>query len=199
VPNGTACQCNSRGGPVAGISFNLQQAGQLRQAPAQGQPGQSRDGKDRNVVVINATNVVVNSFYASNVNRSDWEEDMLGRNVLAPGRRVKANIDDGTGACLFDFKVVFADGRSMEDRRVNVCQIASWIITPQGPRQQLPQQPVPQRQVPQQQLPQQQVPQQQVPQQQVPPKLPTGGGGEPGNNTDDCFRGLGNCKGTFSR
>jgi hypothetical protein len=132
-------------------------------AAAQQQPGQSRDGKDRRVEIINATNVVVNSFYASNVDRTQWEEDLLGRDVLAPGKRVRANIDDGTGACLFDFKVVFADGRSMEDRSVNVCQIASWTITPQGPRRQLPQQRVPPQQVPQERLPPLQDPPQQVP------------------------------------
>jgi hypothetical protein len=59
--------------------------------------------------------------------------------VLPPGQRVRVNIDDGTGACLFDFKAVFADGRTIEQRRVNVCQITTWTLR-YGPQQQRRQQ-----------------------------------------------------------
>lgn len=84
--------------------------------------------QDRRVVVINGTNTVVNSFYASNVNRNSWEEDILGNGVLQPGQRVTVNIDDGSGACLFDFKAVLASGRKVELHRVDVCRIDSWTI-----------------------------------------------------------------------
>ena len=84
--------------------------------------------QDRRVVIINATNNVVNNFYASNINRKTWEEDILGQGVLQPGQRVTVNIDDGSGACLFDFRAVLATGRRVESHRVNVCQISSWTI-----------------------------------------------------------------------
>src|SRR5262245_28587086 len=84
--------------------------------------------QDRRVVIINGTNAVVNSFYASNINRNSWEEDILGNSVLQPGQRVTVNIDDGSGACLFDFRAVLATGRKVELRRVNVCQVSSWTV-----------------------------------------------------------------------
>lgn len=84
--------------------------------------------QDRRVVIINATNSVVNNFYASNINRKTWEEDILGKGVLQPGQQVTVNIDDGSGACLFDFRAVLATGRRVELRRVNVCQVSSWTI-----------------------------------------------------------------------
>ena len=84
--------------------------------------------QDRRVVIINDTGNVVNNFYASNVNRTSWEEDILGKGVLQPGQRVTVNIDDGSGACLFDFRAVLANGRKVEARRMDVCQISSWTI-----------------------------------------------------------------------
>ena len=44
--------------------------------------------QDRRVRIINASNVTVNSFHASNTNRKSWEEDILGNSVLAPGQSV---------------------------------------------------------------------------------------------------------------
>jgi hypothetical protein len=84
--------------------------------------------QDRRVRVINASNVTMNSFYASNVNRKKWEEDILGNSVLAPGQSVMVNINDGTGACMFDFKAVMIDGRKVEQYGLNVCQISTWTV-----------------------------------------------------------------------
>jgi hypothetical protein len=84
--------------------------------------------QDRRVRIINASNVTMNSFYASNVNRKSWEEDILGNSVLRPGQSVMININDGSGACMFDFKAVMADGRKVEQYGMNVCQISSWTV-----------------------------------------------------------------------
>jgi hypothetical protein len=84
--------------------------------------------QDRRVRIINASNVTVNSFQASNTSRKSWEEDILGSSVLAPGQSVMVNINDGTGACMFDFKAVLANGRKVESYGMNVCQISSWTV-----------------------------------------------------------------------
>ncbi|WP_372425701.1 hypothetical protein [Salinarimonas chemoclinalis] len=65
-------------------------------------------------------------FYASNVDRSSWEEDILGMDVLGSGYSVDVDIDDGSGQCLFDFRAVFADGDEVVDSRVNVCEISTF-------------------------------------------------------------------------
>ncbi len=84
--------------------------------------------QDRRVRIINASNVTVNSFQASNTSRKSWEEDILGSSVLAPGQSVMVNINDGTGACMFDFKAVLANGRKVESYGMNVCQISFWTV-----------------------------------------------------------------------
>jgi hypothetical protein len=83
---------------------------------------------DRRVRVVNGTNVTVTSFYASNTGRGSWEEDILGSSVLPAGRSVMINIDDGSGACMFDFRAVLANGRRVEAYGMNVCQISSWTV-----------------------------------------------------------------------
>jgi hypothetical protein len=83
---------------------------------------------DRRVQLVNASGAAVREFYASNVSRSTWEEDILGRDVLLPGRSVMINIDDGSGACRFDFRAVLEDGRRIEQRDINVCEIARYVV-----------------------------------------------------------------------
>ena len=90
---------------------------------------QSNDGQDRRVRIINVTGVTMTHFYASNSGRNDWEEDILGEDVLQPGQSVTVNIDDGSGYCLYDFKAVFDDGDSLVRQRVDVCKISSYRYT----------------------------------------------------------------------
>jgi len=87
------------------------------------------DNQDRRVRIINDTNHTMVRFYASNSSRTSWEEDILGQSVLPSGRSVVINIDDGTGACMFDFKAVFDDGDELIRNRVNVCQISEYRYT----------------------------------------------------------------------
>jgi len=83
---------------------------------------------DRHVRIYNNTSSTMRKFYASNIDRGRWEEDILGRDVLRPGQSVSINVDDGTGYCLFDFKAVFADGSKAEKYRVNVCSISTFTF-----------------------------------------------------------------------
>ncbi len=85
-------------------------------------------GANRVVTIGNATGVTMVRFYASNVNRTTWEEDILGTSVLPSGSSVDINIDDGTGACLFDFKAVFADGDEVIENNFNVCTQSYWTV-----------------------------------------------------------------------
>lgn len=83
---------------------------------------------DRRVVIDNRSSANICEVYGSNVNRDSWEEDILGRDILPAGERVRINFNDGSGACRFDLKAVTCDGRSIIRRNVNVCQITTWTI-----------------------------------------------------------------------
>lgn len=83
----------------------------------------------RYVWIVNHTSVTMNEFYASNTKAEDWEEDILGDDVLEPGHKTRIDIDDGSGACLFDFKAVFEDGSAPVKHAVNVCRISSFTYS----------------------------------------------------------------------
>ncbi|MCD7059350.1 hypothetical protein [Pelagibacterium xiamenense] len=78
---------------------------------------------DRRVRIENFSSVTMTYFYASNVDRPTWEEDILGDSVLPAGHSVVINIDDGSGYCRYDFRAIFADGSEAIRAGVNVCEV----------------------------------------------------------------------------
>lgn len=64
--------------------------------------------------LINATNRVLEEFYASPPQVDDWEEDILGVDVLNPGESVVITIEDGRSDCYYDFKGVLGPGKELE-------------------------------------------------------------------------------------
>ncbi len=92
-------------------------------------PVQSRDGLNRRVRIHNNTGWTMLRFYASDSRVESWEEDMLGRGTLAAGSSIMMNIDDGSGACVYDFKAEFTNGQVLTRFNVNVCQIADYYYT----------------------------------------------------------------------
>ena len=92
----------------------------------------SNDGKNRKVLVQNISSQAVNNLYASPVTAKTWEEDLLGQRTLAAGASISANIDNGTNECMYDLKVVMANGKAFEHRSVNVCAASKWVIGDSG-------------------------------------------------------------------
>ena len=86
-------------------------------------------GADRHVTIVNATNNTMVRFYASNSGRTSWEEDILGDRILKPGQSVRINVDDGSGACLYDFRADFDDGDKLTRTGINVCEISTYRYT----------------------------------------------------------------------
>jgi hypothetical protein len=85
--------------------------------------------EDRHVRIINETSHTIVRFYASNVEKGSWEEDILGQQILRPGASVKINIDDGSGHCMYDFRADFNDGDHLVRNGINVCNISSYRYT----------------------------------------------------------------------
>ncbi|HLO49815.1 MAG TPA: hypothetical protein VK211_15470 [Kamptonema sp.] len=78
--------------------------------------------------LINKTSRNLEEFYAAPPHVDNWEEDILGRDVLPPGESITITIKDGREDCLYDFKGVLgpsADGSvgrgELIQSSVNVC------------------------------------------------------------------------------
>jgi len=83
---------------------------------------------DKKVKIINETRHKIVRFYASRVGTDDWEEDILGEDVLGISQSVKINFATGD-YCMYDFKAVFDDGDSLVKNRINVCDIDTYRYT----------------------------------------------------------------------
>lgn len=60
--------------------------------------------------LVNNTSRTLQEFYASPPSTSEWEQDILGVDVLQPGESTTITINDGRADCLYDFKGVLAAG-----------------------------------------------------------------------------------------
>jgi len=81
---------------------------------------------NRHVTVVNNTGFTMVKFYGSNTGSDNWEEDILGNDVLPSGSSVDINFDDASGYCKFDFKAVFEDGDELVRQNVNVCEVGTF-------------------------------------------------------------------------
>jgi len=85
--------------------------------------------QDRRVKVINETDFTVVEFYGSNAGTNQWEEDVLGSDVLYSGQSVIIDFDDGTGYCRFDFLARFDDGDEVQKQGIDVCETSVFRLT----------------------------------------------------------------------
>lgn len=83
---------------------------------------------DRRVRIVNETGFAIVRFFGSNTGTDDWQEDILGEDVLPSGASVIINFDDGTGYCKYDLRAVFDDGDVVTQTDVNICEVGSFTF-----------------------------------------------------------------------
>ncbi len=75
----------------------------------------------------------INNFYISEVNVGDWEEDMLGNDVLYPGQGVTINFYGG--GCYWDMLAIDGYGNQAEWHGLNLCGVGNITLLPGGEAQ----------------------------------------------------------------
>jgi len=64
----------------------------------------------------------ITEVYVSPTSSSNWGDDILGVDVLAPGRSVDISFDPNSGStCIYDLLVVTQDGTQTRKNRENLC------------------------------------------------------------------------------
>ena len=89
----------------------------------------SQDGENRTIRVHNQTGVAVRSLSAAPAPGAAYGADLLTGAGLDAGRSLPLTVDAGSGACVFTFRAVLANGQMLERPGVNVCRIADWYLT----------------------------------------------------------------------
>ncbi|NYT80541.1 hypothetical protein H0A70_03380 [Alcaligenaceae bacterium] len=83
---------------------------------------------DRRVEIVNKTGVTLVAFHASRASTTDWEENIISGQKLKSGQSIIININDGTGACKFDFLGKFSDGDEVVSEDNDVCTLEQFTF-----------------------------------------------------------------------
>ena len=85
--------------------------------------------EDLEFTLNNRSSYDVIEFYASPYDVGEWEEDILGLDVLSAGDAVDISIADGRSQCEYDLRFVFEDGDVVERAAVDLCKTGSYTLT----------------------------------------------------------------------
>lgn len=82
------------------------------------------------LTITNKTSSVVDAFYASPTGEDDWEEDLFGKDSLAPGASITVRFADNRDVCKYDMMFEFQGGQ-LEDLTdtQNLCTLGEYEIT----------------------------------------------------------------------
>lgn len=78
----------------------------------------------------NGTKSVLTNFYASPVGVEQWEEDIFGRDTLAPGETMQITIADGRRVCDYDMRFEFEESSDLDTTtdKQNLCELGEYTI-----------------------------------------------------------------------
>ncbi len=92
-------------------------------APAGLDTATGKPADDPSFRLFNRAAVPLTEVYATPAGLGNWGQNRLSKEPLPPdNKRLFALPRDGN--CIYDLKVVFADKRSKEQKRVNLCRVA---------------------------------------------------------------------------
>lgn len=86
----------------------------------------------QNFTLVNRSGAQVDEVYVSPSSSNNWGRDILGEGVMPSGTRRNITFPQRTRACEFDLRVVFANGRRSEASNLNLCEISTITVTPNG-------------------------------------------------------------------
>ncbi|PSB00960.1 hypothetical protein [Merismopedia glauca] len=77
----------------------------------------------------NNTSKKIEQLYVSASRSDNWEEDVLGRDILRGGETTRINFPNSNpNICSYDIRVVFTDKSVVEKRGFNLCQLTDISI-----------------------------------------------------------------------
>jgi len=88
---------------------------------------ESDDQISRRAEIINDTPVTMMRVRVQNAATGQWSGNILQGRIRKNSSRTVL-IDDGTGQCLYNFKVTMEGGQTLTRHDMDVCKLASWTI-----------------------------------------------------------------------
>jgi|SRR5580692_3882500 hypothetical protein len=79
--------------------------------------------------LVNKTGYELKALYVSPSKSDDWQDDVLGQDVLGDGQTVNVHFNPKANVCTWDLKVVYSDDDSSAVwEKVNLCTIEKITI-----------------------------------------------------------------------
>jgi hypothetical protein len=76
--------------------------------------------------IVNNSRRTMRELYASPSSQNTWGPDRFGTGVLGGGDRFAVRLPEGE--CIYDVRVVWADGRPEDRRRINLCDVVELVF-----------------------------------------------------------------------
>lgn len=92
-------------------------------AIALGTAGSAFAGK-QDFNLLNDTGYPIKHVYVAPSSSDDWEEDVLGRDILNDGESVELTFSRKETTCKWDMKVIYTDGDVSTWSGLNLCSIS---------------------------------------------------------------------------
>ncbi len=78
--------------------------------------------------LVNKTGYPINEVYVSAHQSSNWEEDVLGRDVLNHNQYVNISFSRQARVCKWDLQVVYSDGETSAWENFDLCKTSKITI-----------------------------------------------------------------------
>lgn len=79
---------------------------------------------DQDFTVVNNTGVEINALYVSPADKSDWGEDILGKDTLPTGESTDIEFDPEEEAAKWDLRIEDKQGNSIEWSDLDLTEIS---------------------------------------------------------------------------
>lgn len=79
---------------------------------------------EQDFTLVNRTGVDIYELYVASSDKSDWEEDILGTDILADGDSVHVTFSSDEDAELWDIKIVDGEGNDVHWLQVDLTAIS---------------------------------------------------------------------------
>jgi hypothetical protein len=84
--------------------------------------------QDLSFTLTNDSSQAVINFYTSPADVGDWEEDVLGVDVMDAGTSATVTIADGRTQCVYDVRFVMESGQELEDYGIDLCELGEYTL-----------------------------------------------------------------------
>jgi hypothetical protein len=79
--------------------------------------------------LVNKTGYELKALYVAPSKSDDWQDDVLGQDVLADGQAVNVHFSPKTKVCMYDLKVVYSDDDSNAVwEKIDLCSVEKITI-----------------------------------------------------------------------